>query len=251
MLNTPNRDRLADLQKQDSEVRATITADSANANRLNVIHEAVEPARAALATYDADHAAAMANWARGLVTGRPKADANHRETLARALADAEQNSNAAKAAQAGFQASVEQANAPLARLKLAIREAAKVVAIEEASEMLPKITDAIAKADDLHRQLDAAREAILSGLEFGSTDFNEARQALQGFDVDRNIAEARPMTSDNHGEGWRRFLAALEKSASIDFEGAQTMALQPTPFNPTALDPATAAMLAAASFPTL
>jgi len=252
MLNaSTNRERLADLLLQDSAIRASIADDSANANRLNVVHEAVAPAQAALAEYDAAAALSYANWARGLVTGRPTSDAARREALVRALGDAEQSSASAKAAQAGFQAAVEHASAPLGRLAIAIREAAKVVAIEEAFAILPKIADAIAEADDLRQQLDAAREAVMAGVAFGSSDSSEAVAAVVRFDNARSVAESRPMTSDTHAEGWRRFTAALERDASIDFEGAQAIAAPPTPFNPTSVDPITAAMQAAAAFPTL
>lgn len=249
---SPSRAKLLMLQEQHAAIRAAVADDSANANRLNVVHEAVAPAQAALAAYDADHAAAMANWARGLITGRPKADAGRRAELITAVADAEQSSTAAKAAQDRFQADIERASAPLGRLAIAIREAVKCVAIEEATLLLPAIAGAVAAFADLHARLDAALGEVMADIGFGSVEYPEARAALSVFVTARNLSEALPTTgNDGYGEGWRRFTAALERDASISFESAQAMAVQPTPFNPTAVDPATAAMLAAAAFPTL
>ena len=242
------RQRLADLLKQDAEVRAAVQAESANSNRLSAIHEAVPPARAALDAFDAEHAAAMSRWAKGLVTGKPTTDSAARAELARALADAEQSSAAAAVAQAGFQTAAELASAPLPKLSIAIRAAAKVVAAEEATKLLPEITAAIAKADSLRRQLDAARGAIVAGFEFGSADYSEAGAALHEFDNARGVAEGRPMPSKTYGEDWRRFTAALERDASISFEDAGAVELPPLPFNPTAVDPVMAAAAAAMSF---
>jgi hypothetical protein len=238
------------LQEQRAAKLATVTAETGNANRLEPIHSAVEPARAALQAFDNQTSTAMANWARGNVNGRPTTDSAHRETLARALADAEQSSAAASVAQGEFQAAAVSASVGVGKIELAIREASKLVAIEEATSLLPKITDAIAKADSLRRQLDAARDAISSGFEFGSADYNEAQAALHNFDNARRIAEARPMSGkDSHGEDWRRFTAALERDAAISFEDAGSVELAPLPFNPSAPDLATAAMRAVMAFP--
>jgi hypothetical protein len=243
------RHRLADLQKQDAAIRASVQAETDNHNRLDTIHAAVAPARAELAAHDAQDAVGMTNWAKGLANGKPTSDAKRRAELVAELADAEQSSAAAKVAQAEFLAAVERLSQPLPRLGIAIREAAKVVACEEATKLLPEITAAIAKADSLRLQLDAAREAVLSGFEFGSSDYSKAGAALHDFDNARGIAEGRPMSdASTCGADWRRFAAALERDASISFEDAGTVELPYPTFNPTALDPVMAAAAAAASF---
>jgi hypothetical protein len=245
---SPARHRLADLQRQSATIHAAVRVESDNANRLNAVFKAVAPAEAALAEFDAEHAAAMSRWARGNVTGRPTTASAQRETLVRALADAELASDAARSAQTGFQAAAERASAPLPRLKIKIREAAKLVAIEEATALLPEIKAATATAESLRHRLDDARAEVMTGFEFGSNDYAEAGAALAAFDEARSIAEARPATTAD-STSWRRFTAALQQDAAIDFDGAQAIAVPPTPFIPTAADPATAAMLAIASFP--
>jgi hypothetical protein len=246
---TDARQRLADLQKQDAAIRASVQVETDNHNRLDTIHAAVDPAKAELAAHDAQNAVGMAEYARGNVTGLPKSDAKRRAELAADLADAEQSSVAAKVAQAAFQAAIERLSAPLARMRIAIREAAKVVACEEATKLLPQIAAAIATADSLRLQLDAARETVLSGFEFGSSDYSKAGAALHDFDNARGIAEGRPMSdASTYIKDWRRFAAALERDASISFEDAGTVELPYPTFNPTALDPVMAAAAAAASF---
>jgi hypothetical protein len=244
---SPNRERLHELQRQIQDTMAAVKAESDNANRLSVVHDAVAPARSALAAYDSALAESMSRWARGLVTGRPTTASAQRETLVRALADAEHASDAARFAQAGFQAAAERASAPLPKLAMAIREAAKLVVVEEATSLLSEIKEAIATAESLRLRIEAARAEIMTGFEFGANNFPEANAALAEFDEARSVAQARPATTADSAS-WRRFTAALERDAAISFEDAQDMAVPVTPSIPTAADPATAAMLAAASF---
>jgi hypothetical protein len=189
----------------------------------------------------------MARWAKNLVNGRPTTNSAHRDVLARALADAEQSSAAAKIAQSEFQAAAVRASAPLAGLKVEIADAAKLVALEEATALLPLIKEAIANAERLRHRLDDARAEVMSGFEFGANAYPEASAALASFDEARGAAQARPATTADPAS-WRRFCAALEQSAEIDFESAQATALPISPFKPTSADPATAAMRAALSF---
>jgi hypothetical protein len=246
---TPNRQRLHELQRQSEDTMAAVTAESENANRLSVIHDAVAPARTALAEFDAGHAASMSRWAKGLATGRPKVVSAIRAELVRALADAEQSSAAATVAQAGFQSAAERASAPLPRLEIAIREAVKLVALEEAIKLLPMIKEAIATAESLRHRLDDARAEIMIGFEYGSNNYAEAGAALAAFDDARFVAQARPAPTADPAS-WRKFTAALERDASISFEDAEAFELPPMSFSASAADPATAEMHAAASFAT-
>jgi hypothetical protein len=246
---SPARVKLADLQRQLADTMAKATAEADNANRLSVIHDAVEPARVALVAYDAEHAEAYARWAKGLATGRPKVVSAIRAELVRALADAELASDAAKAAQAGFQSAAERASAPLPRLEIAIREAVKLVALEEATKLLPAITEAIATAETLRHRLDDARAEIMTGFEYGANNYPEAGAALAAFDDACFVAQARPAPTADPAS-WRKFTAALERDASVSFEDADAFELPPMPFSASAADTATAAMLAAASFAT-
>jgi hypothetical protein len=246
---SPARAKLAGLQRQLADAVAKVTAEADNANRLSVIHDDVEPARSALAAYDADQGAAYARWAKGLATGRPKVVSAIRAELARALADAEQSSAAALIAQGEFQAAAERASAPLAGLNMAIREAVKLVALEEATKLLPAIAEAIATAEGLRHRLDDARAEVMADFEYGANNYPEAGAALAVFDDARFVAQARPAPTADPGS-WRRFSAALARDAAVSFEDADAFELPPMPFSASAADTATAAMLAAASFAT-
>ena len=244
---SPARQRLADRQRERADKLAAIAVESANSNRLDRVVARVEPARVALADFDASAADAYARWAKGLITGLPQSASARRPELVAELADAEQASAAAKIAQAQFQAAAERAGQPLQRLNLEIRKLAKIVAIEEASKLMPAITEAIATAENLRHRLEAARVEVMSGVEWGSTEFSEVGGALHSFDQARGIACARPASTAD-ATSWRRFTSALERDASISFSDSQAVAVPVTPSIPTAADPATAAMLAAASF---
>jgi hypothetical protein len=89
----------------------------------------------------------------------------------------------------------------------------------------------------------------MSGFVFGSNTYVETGAALVAFDAARKIAEAWPVATADTAS-WRRFTAALEHDAKVTFEDAQSMAVPPTPFIPSATDAATAAMQIVAAFPT-
>jgi hypothetical protein len=116
------RESLADLQRKRADTLAAVKAEVTASNVLARVHDDAAPARAALAEFDARTAAAMSNWARGHVTGRPAAAAARRAELVATVADAEQASADATAAQAECQANVERLSAPLAGLDMKIRE---------------------------------------------------------------------------------------------------------------------------------
>jgi hypothetical protein len=247
-LLTPSRESLADLQRQRADKLAAVKAEVTASNVLARVHDDVAPARAALAAFDSQQSAALSNWARGRVTGRPTAAAAHRAELVAAVADAEQASADATAAQAECQANVERLSAPLAGIDKKIREAAKIVIIEQSTALLPEVKAAIETAENLRHRLDAARAEVMNGFEFGRNDYPEAGAALVAFDAAREAAQARPVASADT-TSWRKFAAALERDAKISFEDAQAMAVPPTPISSISADVATAAMNAAMSYP--
>jgi hypothetical protein len=179
----------------------------------------------------------------------PQCDAARRATLVSDLADAELSSAAAKAAQDECQASVERLSHTLSQTGVKVRELAKVVAIEGASELLlPQIAAAIATAESLRFQLEAARTEAVEGLEYGRSTI--VNPAVERFDNARRAAESRPFEPpvNPYAIGWQKFIAALTQDASIDFEGAQQMDVAPTIVHTTTIDPVSAAAAAVESF---
>jgi hypothetical protein len=131
-----------------------------------------------------------------------------------------------------------------------IRELAKVVAIEEAAELLlPQIKAAIASAESLRYQAEAARAEAIEGLEYGmSTSVNPA---VERFDNARRAAESRPFEPpvNPFKLGWKKYVAALTQDAAVDFDGAQAMDVAPTIVHSQTIDAVSAAAAAVESFP--
>jgi hypothetical protein len=190
---SPAHHRLADLQRQLDEAQSRVDQQHALAARLDAVHAAVGPARAELAAHDAQDAIGMANWARGLVNSKSTSDASQREMLARVLADAEQSSAAAAVAQQKFHEQAVAESAPMPRLRIEIDEARRLVLLDDATAIFSPIADAIATAVRLHNDLDAARNAAMTGIEFGAGRYTDLYAALGKFDAARERAEARPV----------------------------------------------------------
>ena len=248
---TPNRQALAELIAERDAARDAAKAETESSAKLGSVHDDVTPARAAVAALDAQNSIAWSNWSKGLVNGRPVADAARRAQLVAELADAELASAAAKAAQDVCQANVERLSRTLSQMNAKVLEAAQICAVEEAADLLPKIREAIANAEELHRQLEAARAEAAKGL--GSFGVSSAvAPALERFDNARRAAEERPLPSVNpHGAQWAKFVAALTQDAEIDFDSAQAMQVSPVVVRAETIDPVSAAAAAIESFPTI
>jgi hypothetical protein len=243
-----SRKALAALIAERDIARDAANAEVERSAKLATVHDAVAPARARLANFDHQAAIAMSNWAAGNVTDLPKSDSARRAELAAAVADAELSSAAAKAAQDECQANVERISAQLSQINVKVRELARVVAIEAASALLCQIAAAIASAESLRYQLEAARAEAIEGLEYGMTTL--VTPAITAFDNARRAAESRPFEPviNPHATGWRKFVAALTEDAAIDFESAQSMDVAPVIVHSKTIDPVSAAAAAVESF---
>jgi hypothetical protein len=237
-----NRQALAAQIAERDIARDAAKAETERSAKLATVHDAVEPARAALLGFNAQAAIAMSNWAKGNATGLPKSDAARRAALAADLADAELSSAAAKAAQDECQANVERFSHTLTQISAKVSELAKVVAISEAAELLmPQIAAAIANAESLRRQLDAARSVAIEGLEYGMATL--VNPAVERFDNARRAAESRPFDPpvNPYSDGWRKYVAGLSENASVDFESSQALDVAPMITHALTVDPVTAA----------
>lgn len=249
---SPSRVKLAALIEQRDTITAAAKVELERSIKLQTVRDDVAPARAALDAFDRQTAVAMSNWAAGNVTGKPKGDAARRAQLAAELADAELSSAAAKAAQDEAQREAERIARSLTPIAVEIGKLARIVAIEEAAGLLPKIAAAIAAAESLRSQLEAAREEAGSNIPFGARDFGDVHRAIEHFDTARRAAEARQFEPpvNPHADRWRKFTAALTQDAAIDFETAQTMNVAPTIVHAQTIDPVSAAARAIESFST-
>jgi hypothetical protein len=134
----------------------------------------------------------MRNWAEGAVTGRPlpETDAARREELSAAIADAESASAAALAAQNQFRQEAVTVSAGILPLRVQVAEVERLIVLEDATALLPRLRQAIHDVHSLHREVTIARGAALSGADL--SQFPELGAALAEFDSAREIAEARP-----------------------------------------------------------
>jgi hypothetical protein len=187
---SPLRQRLQDLLARAAEIESRASDQLALAANLDPVHLAVAPAKAALQGFDAAQAAAFAQLALGNVTGRPAHSGAARAELLAAIADAEGDSVAATAAQEGFRLASNRVGAPLPGLRIEIAEVERLVILEDAAELLPKVKDAIAKAYALHKQIDSLRSAAAAGADISHA--TEIGWALSVFEAARAIAEERP-----------------------------------------------------------
>ena len=98
------RDKLDGAIKARAAVAAKMAALTASVARLVQQIEAVGPAEAALARFDAAQSARLATWAQGGEADVPEADWAQREKLERELAAARATAASAVAAKAGLEA---------------------------------------------------------------------------------------------------------------------------------------------------
>jgi hypothetical protein len=187
---SPNRQRLAERQGELASVESAVAAELAKAANLDIIHAAVAPARAALATFDAEQAAGMARWASSQTTGRPTSAGARRAELLADISGAEGDAVAATAAREGFATAAGRAAAPLQRLRAEIAEVERLIILEDAELLLPKVKGAIAEAWALHKRIDSLRSAAAAGADISHA--TEIGRALSAFEAARSIAEARP-----------------------------------------------------------
>jgi hypothetical protein len=222
------RAKLAALQSDLGAVESAVAAELAKAANLDIIHAAVPGARAALAEFDNAQAEGMARWASSQTTGRPTSAGAQRAELAAVLADVEQAATAATAAQESFRHAANRAAAPLQGLRAEIASAVKLVMLEDAEKLLPQVRDAIAHAEDLHRQLLAATSIVRDGMDA------DVSQAFGAFDNALREAEAKPHDPgfNPHLSAWRKLELALTQNAAITLEDAAALDLPGAPVLP-------------------
>lgn len=191
---SPLRQRFADRQRELASVEKAVADQLALAARLDPIVAAVGPAKAALATFDAEQSAGYARWASSLTTGRPTSAGARRAELVAEIEDAEQAASAATAAQDGFRHASIRAGAPLHGLRTEIAEVERLLILEDASELLAPIADAVATFWRLRKQALAARLAAVIGADL--SQFRELALASAKFADAQAVAEAVPVDDE-------------------------------------------------------
>ena len=246
-----SRARLRDALEAKADATAALAVAQSRIDRLQSVIDSLEPARAALAAFDSEYAAALAIWARVTGSPLPKIDAEQRSVLVSDLADAEAQAGAAQAAMATLQSDAGVAAEAASAAHKDTWIAARRVLIDEAMTTLPALADAIAKVFAEKRKIDAARQTILSELRSDDPAQRELFTALGEFDRSRQSAETIPFgphTNEHHAE-WQAFAAALLASAEASLGDGATLP-RVHHFAAQGPDPVVAASLAADAFPT-
>jgi hypothetical protein len=184
------RQRLADLQADLASVESAVGAQYSLAANLDFLHKVVPAAAAALTAFDVAQAEGMAQLALGNVTGRPAHSGAARAELLAAIADSIADATSATTAQEGFRVAAGRAAAPLPRLRAEIAEVERLIILEDAELLLPKVKDAIAAAYALHKEIASLRSAAAAGADISHA--TEIGRALSAFEAARSIAEAQP-----------------------------------------------------------
>ena len=249
-----SRARLRDALDAKSAAQAGLDLAQARIDKLRAVATAVEPAQAALAAFDADQARQMAQWAVSTDGSEaPKADADSRATMVRALEDAETAARAATAAMAALNADATAAAKRVSDANAEARICAKIVMCEEAERLLPSMTKAIAHAEELRHRLDAARAAVFDGLDPSLDENRPVLVALASLNEARRIAESRPHDPEENPfrADWLRFALALSGDATATFGDVGPALPRPPIAEARPYDQVAAQVAAIASFPTI
>ena len=221
-------------------------------DRLRSVVDSVEPARAALAALDSEHAAALAVWARVTGSPLPKIDADKRSALVSALDDATAQAGAATAAMDSLQAEARIAAEAAAFAHKSVWVASRLALLDEAMTTLPALAKAIAAAFAEKRKIDAARQSILAELRSDDEAHREIFVGLGAFDRARHDAESVPSAPDLNEfySEWRGLATSLLQSPEAALGDAPVAPLPA--YQMVAMpDAVVAAAAAAAAFPTV
>lgn len=252
---TESRAKLRDAATAKRAAQDDVHAAQIRLDRLAEITKAVAPARQALGAHDAEQADKFASWsASNDAAAAPKPDAPARAALVAAVAEAEIAAAAAERAKSGPNADATAAAQQVADATAGASVWAKCVLCEEATALLPEMAKAIAHAEDLRHQLDAARAAVFDHLDPSDDANRPALTALAAFNEARRIAESRPHEPEEnpHRAEWLRLAMALTANPETTADDLDEIALPPVPAMPEMrdFDQVSALARAVASFPT-
>ena len=192
------RTKLDEALTARREVESKLAALSASVARLVQQIEAVGPAEAALARFDAAQSARLATWAQGGEAEVPEADWPQREKLERELAAARATAASAVAAKAGLEAQYTAKANELPPIEMWTRAAIAEIVADE----IPPLAEAARK---IGAELTAAQQRL-----------------VQAVDLTKGIFQSLPP-----GEA-----AALANAAMVTVSKAMSAAHEKPPLDP-------------------
>jgi hypothetical protein len=163
LMASPARGKLADLLRQVAQHEKLIKEHHAAADRLDDIIVTHRKACAALDEFDAQSAAAAAEWARAsLKPNAPTVDGKRRLELLTDVAAAQENAAAAATARQEFLASINAESQAIAALEVAIKHTiAEVVAETAAGPLLEDLQTALGAVALKQSRLQQALQTVI------------------------------------------------------------------------------------------
>ena len=186
---SPARAMLAECNEARADVQATQSAVLASINRLNEAQAAPARAEASLARFEADSAAAMAEWSRTGEGDMPVADSDKRDELERNLRNARSAAASAATAAVGLNAERERELSKLSGIDTHSKIATATVIVETVTPLLAELAERGKALKRLADSIEAARDTALRTIE-SISDIGMRRDplvALETFDRQRQL----------------------------------------------------------------
>jgi hypothetical protein len=220
---SPARGKLADLLRQVAQHEKLIKEHHAAADRLDDIIVTHRKARAALDEFDAQSAAAAAEWARAsLKPNAPTVDGKRRLELLTDVAAAQENAAAAATARQEFLASINAESQAIAALEVAIKHTiAEVVAETAAGPLLEDLQTALGAVDLKQSRLQQALQTVIGIAHSGPLEVMKPTFVLMEGLAETFRTTAPPAVDTGFADraAWERFATNLRTDAGAELEG--------------------------------
>jgi hypothetical protein len=217
---SPSRDRLQECHTARQDAEAKIAEINASLARLADHEQAVLAARSELQALDAEDAAKVHAWAKSGEGSAPTTDVDKRESIARALSQAEAQSKAAAAARAALTAEMETAMRPLQDVEAWTKVSIPLIAIEEAESLMAGLRETMAQMASQKNRLDQIRTFVLAqadaARESNSPGMSEIFRAQEAFHQDLQLAGSLPPSDLDDSAAAHQALMAFVRDLRSD-----------------------------------
>ena len=193
---SPSRDRLAECLAAKAEAEAKVDAVQSSIERLADHEQAVNAARSELTALDAEDAAKVHAWAKSGEGSAPTTDVDKRESIARALSQAEAQAKAAVSARAALTAELNAAMGPLADIEAWTKVAIALVVMEESEALMVDLQKTMMSMASKKSRLNQVRALALAhadaARESNSPGMSEIFREQEAFHQDLQRAGSLP-----------------------------------------------------------
>ena len=220
--SSPARNRLAECLAARREAETKIATANESMARLAGHEEAVAAARSELTALDIADADAVTRWAKSGEGAAPTTDVDRRDSISRALSQAESQARAATSARAALSAELETATRPLAGIQAWTSVFIASVVCEEVEPLLADLIEHQRSLAAKVERIGQMREFVIAAAERLPRGSEEARQVYVAAealanDVQRamSVHEAPLDASVSSRAALREFVASLYEDSTI------------------------------------